>query len=176
VLAQAVVQRITVQFTYQTPNAAAAVRTVDPYALARRRSRWYLIGYDHQRDGIRAFRLDRVNGNVTHISAVAAFDPPTTLDLAAELIPPIDDVHTISGDVAAEFAAQITARGGEVRVPSHALPHERLPFTLPAVDLVRDVPWLLAFGPALRVHSPQPVVDAMRASLHAVTVANGPAS
>src|SRR3712207_8630471 len=34
-------------------------RRVDPYRLAFRNGRWYLAGYDHERNDERSFRLDR---------------------------------------------------------------------------------------------------------------------
>lgn len=40
-------------------------RTVDPWRLAFRNGRWYLSGHDHDRDGERQFRLDRVEGATT---------------------------------------------------------------------------------------------------------------
>lgn len=44
-------------------------RTVDPYALEFRRGWWYLVGFDHDREEQRTFRVDRMVG-------VAAAGPP----------------------------------------------------------------------------------------------------
>jgi proteasome accessory factor BC len=41
-----------------------AERTVDPYALLLDRGRWYVIGRDHERDGIRTFRVSRIRGDI----------------------------------------------------------------------------------------------------------------
>jgi proteasome accessory factor BC len=41
-----------------------AERTVDPYALLLDRGRWYVIGRDHDRDGIRTFRVSRIRGDI----------------------------------------------------------------------------------------------------------------
>ena len=39
-------------------------RLVDPYRLDFRRGRWYLTGLDHERDDVRSYRLDRIEGEV----------------------------------------------------------------------------------------------------------------
>ncbi|MCL7960806.1 MAG: WYL domain-containing protein [marine benthic group bacterium] len=46
---------------YLKPNdPQAEEREVDPYSLVYGSGKWYVIGYCHLRDGIRAFRVDRV--------------------------------------------------------------------------------------------------------------------
>lgn len=41
-----------------------SVRTLEPYGFAVRKGRWYVVGRDVDRDAIRAFRADRVEGAV----------------------------------------------------------------------------------------------------------------
>jgi predicted DNA-binding transcriptional regulator YafY len=62
-LSSAAQQRHRVQLRYQAKNVAdgsTTDRTVDPYGLAYRDGRWYLVGYCHLRGAIRIFRLDRI--------------------------------------------------------------------------------------------------------------------
>lgn len=162
VLANAVVQRATVSFTYQTPHTDPSERTVDPYALARRRSRWYLVGFDHARDGIRAFRIDRIIATVTTVSSPGAFVIPDELDLVRELLPPAEELVTVTGEVNETFASRITGRGGSVQNRQTDAKNPWLSFTLTDVDLVRDLPWLLEFADQLRVTSPPAVVTRLR--------------
>jgi predicted DNA-binding transcriptional regulator YafY len=159
VLAQAIIERVTVSFFYDTPRSEPAVRTVNPYALARRRGRWYLVGYDRDRDGLRAYRLDRISGDVTHVTGKKAFDPPEKLDLIHELLPPPDEHVRIAGHISPTFVAQMTARGAVI-TGEHAeqATDSWLSFTLDDVDMVRDVPWLLEFGDQVKVTSPPQVV------------------
>lgn len=158
VLAAAVVDRVVVAFTYETPQSEPSTRTVDPYALARRRSRWYLIGYDHARRGIRAFRIDRISGTITAGSERGAFIPPDELDLANELLPPTDELVTITGVVHQMFASRIVSRGGSLGPREKDITQTGwLSFTLDGVDLVRDLPWLLECGDQLHVTSPHHV-------------------
>lgn len=40
-------------------------RTVEPWGLASTRGHWYVVGFDHDRQAVRAFRADRIEGGVT---------------------------------------------------------------------------------------------------------------
>ncbi|GGS68714.1 helix-turn-helix transcriptional regulator [Nonomuraea spiralis] len=48
------------RFDYTGHDGSTAVRNVEPYRLAHRRGRWYLVGYDVERDDWRTFRVDRM--------------------------------------------------------------------------------------------------------------------
>jgi predicted DNA-binding transcriptional regulator YafY len=48
------------RFDYQAHSGAASRRSVEPYRLLNDRRRWYLVGWDVDRDGWRTFRVDRV--------------------------------------------------------------------------------------------------------------------
>ena len=69
---QAVGSRRRVTFSYRGEE-----RTVDPYRLDFQRGRWYLSGFDHDRDEERNFRLDRVDGELT-AGPPKAFTRPET--------------------------------------------------------------------------------------------------
>lgn len=47
------------RFDYTTTEGVTALRRVDPQRLVHHR-RWYLVGYDTERDDWRTFRLDRI--------------------------------------------------------------------------------------------------------------------
>lgn len=67
----AVAERRQVHFTYR-----GAARRVDPWRLSYRKGQWYLSGHDHDRDGERLFRLDRVEGALQATGPPAAFERP----------------------------------------------------------------------------------------------------
>ena len=69
-LFSAAAERRTVTFTYK-----GDYRTVDPWRLEFRNGGWYLIGHDHDRDGRRTFRLERVAGPLT-AGPPGSFQPP----------------------------------------------------------------------------------------------------
>src|SRR6266550_1287301 len=51
--------RAVVRFTHRD-----RVRTVEPWGLSSKRGHWYLVGFDRDRDAVRAFRADRIDGDV----------------------------------------------------------------------------------------------------------------
>ena len=66
----AVGERCPVTFGYR-----GQVRTVDPHRLSFTRGRWYLDGYDHDRQALRQFRLDRLEGDVS-LGPSGSFERP----------------------------------------------------------------------------------------------------
>src|SRR5213593_3251253 len=48
-----------IRFGYRTSQGAAADRDVDAYGVVFRGGHWYLVGFDRERDAVRAFRLSR---------------------------------------------------------------------------------------------------------------------
>ncbi|HLR44894.1 MAG TPA: WYL domain-containing protein [Brevibacterium sp.] len=84
-LLRAVEARRAVTFDYRRPGAAAARRTLEPYALLTRGDRSYVVGRDVDRDAVRTFRLSRIRGR---IQAAARrrdgdYDVPAGFDAAA---------------------------------------------------------------------------------------------
>lgn len=84
-VATAVDARLAVTFAYTRPGADALQRTVDPWGLVRRWGRLYLVGFDRDRQDVRAFRASRIRGGV---APVPSRDPagftsaPADVDLA----------------------------------------------------------------------------------------------
>ncbi|MFJ4038747.1 helix-turn-helix transcriptional regulator [Microbacterium sp. NPDC090007] len=79
-------ERVAVTFTYRAPGAAPATRTVDPIKVHIADDQWYLQGWDHLRQAVRTFHLDRVSdAAVTGIAAVHGTDE------VPELFAPSDD-------------------------------------------------------------------------------------
>ena len=78
----AISRRKTIQFSYYTMERdATADRKVDPYHLVFRSGQFYLIGYAHERDAVRVFRLSRIQGKVSYASkAEHDFTPPDGFD------------------------------------------------------------------------------------------------
>jgi predicted DNA-binding transcriptional regulator YafY len=48
------------RFDYTGHEGETTVRNVEPYRLVHRRGRWYLVGYDVERQDWRTFRVDRI--------------------------------------------------------------------------------------------------------------------
>ncbi len=62
--------RAVVTFTHRD-----RVRTVEPWGLSSKRGHWYVVGFDRDRDAVRAFRADRIDGDV-EVGTPGAFDAP----------------------------------------------------------------------------------------------------
>lgn len=58
----------TVCFSYPSRSGAFEERRFNPYSLFFIQGRWYAVGYDHERDGIRTFRLGRIQGTVRFLT------------------------------------------------------------------------------------------------------------
>ncbi|MET9224871.1 YafY family protein [Lentzea sp. NPDC003310] len=76
VLSGAVAGRERVRFAYVAQENVVSKRHVEPVQLVALGRRWYLLGFDLERDDWRVFRLDRVSGAVATGARFAARVPP----------------------------------------------------------------------------------------------------
>jgi proteasome accessory factor B len=63
-------RRAVVTFTHR-----GRTRHVEPWGLASKRGHWYLVGFDREREALRAFRADRIGDDVA-AGPAGAFDVP----------------------------------------------------------------------------------------------------
>jgi len=165
-VADAILDRTAVRFAYRTAAGVTGVRTIDPYAVVRRRTAGYLVGRDHDRDALRAFRLDRMTELPVAVGEAAAFERPSDLDVAAAVQGP--EVEGVEVELAVAPAARwaVELRGGQAtgRI------HEGEPvMVLAELDPVRDRSWILGLGADVTVLAPASLREAVMASLDAVT-------
>ncbi|GAA1754159.1 WYL domain-containing protein [Nonomuraea bangladeshensis] len=81
---EAVRDRRAVRFDYRGAGSESVrARTVEPWGVVSRRGRWYLAGYDRDRQAPRAFRLSRIAGQVAHVGKPGAVRVPEGVDLRA---------------------------------------------------------------------------------------------
>jgi proteasome accessory factor C len=79
----AIFRHKTITFDYYTMERdEVGARKVDPYHLLYRGCQFYLLGYSHERDALRVFRLSRIRGKVAYATKAehdfrrpADFDP-----------------------------------------------------------------------------------------------------
>lgn len=62
--------RAVVKFTHRD-----RLRTVEPWGLTSKRGHWYVVGFDRDRAAVRAFRADRIDGDV-EVGEPDAFEAP----------------------------------------------------------------------------------------------------
>jgi proteasome accessory factor BC len=78
----AISRRKTIEFSYYSlQRDETSDRKVDPFHLVFRDGQFYLIGYSHERDEVRVFRLSRIRGKVSYATkAEHDFNPPEDFD------------------------------------------------------------------------------------------------
>jgi len=78
----AIFRHKTVTFEYFTmERGETGARVVDPYHLLFRGGQFYLLGYSHEREALRVFRLSRIRGKVAYATkAEHDFRRPTDFD------------------------------------------------------------------------------------------------
>ena len=78
----AIYRRKRIEFEYYTMQSdATALRKVDPYHLLFEGGQFYLVGYSHEREDVRVFRLSRIRGKVAYATkAEHDFQRPSDFD------------------------------------------------------------------------------------------------
>jgi proteasome accessory factor B len=77
---EAVTTRQPIRFTYQRPGGEAGVRSVEPWGIVNWHGRWYMGGWDLDRQDTRLFRLGRVQGDVEFVGEPGTYDIPEGTD------------------------------------------------------------------------------------------------
>lgn len=167
--APAIVDRRTVRFTYRTADGRTGERTVDPYGVVRRRRAWYLVGRDHDRDGPRGFRADRMLGEVEMVGPPGAFEVPEGLDLGTVVSGPDVVPVDVTMDVRTAGVWEVAARGG---TDTGEATEEGRRMRLTDVDPVRDRAWLLGVAPDAAVLEPEDLRVSLRGALARVVDAH----
>lgn len=169
----AISKQKTIVFSYYAISRdEEKTRTVDPYGLYFSESNWYLVGHDHDRDGIRNFRVSRIRGDMRFhtrkerdFRRPADFDPATYRDRAPwALDEPVGEATLHVEPSAAWLVDRLYNKHGEVTT------HEdrSATFETQYSDLDRLVEWILGLGGQVLPLGPRPVVDAVTQALEAV--------
>ena len=78
-----------IEFDYLNIQGVAQQRRLLVYGVQARKSHWYLIGLDTEKDAIRNFRVDRIQGEVKPIGKSQSYVIPPSFEIA-ELEPAIE--------------------------------------------------------------------------------------
>jgi len=99
-LAAAADARQAVQFEHRpSPVDAYVTRTVEPWGVVTHSGRWYLVGHDRDRNGVRMFRMSRIAPEVRQIGPA---------DSAAR--PPVEELRRIVAEAVSEAPSGVRAR------------------------------------------------------------------
>ena len=80
-LADAIRRRRRLLIAYRTFSGEESERELSPHGLVVHSGRWYLAAYDHTRDDLRTFRVDRMSR--TALAEAACVPPPEEFDAVA---------------------------------------------------------------------------------------------
>jgi proteasome accessory factor B len=85
-LATAARDRRLVTFDYRIPERdESSTRRLQPWGVVCWRGRWYVVGYDLDREAARCFRLSRIVGGVRATGPAGAYRPPPDVDLISHV-------------------------------------------------------------------------------------------
>jgi proteasome accessory factor B len=154
-----------VRFDYLKSGAGSAqTRTIEPWGVLSWRGRWYVAGFDRDRDEPRSFRLSRIVGRVETLGTPGAFERPDGVDL----------LDMVSGRIADDtHVAHVQVTGNGV-ASLRRIADKDVDGTL-EINFV-DLHWLArqvaAAGSAAHVLDPPELVDAVVARLRAAVQAS----
>ncbi len=165
---EAVVDRRVVTFDYRAANTGVTQRrVVQPWRIAARGGGWYLIGWDRNREDVRAFRLSRIAGRVRASGAGDAFTVPDDVDVDALLTGGRENPRPALLAVTPERASALRARG-KISAPSEPQRSDgRELLSIEFTNLDQFAAEVAGHGSALIALEPPELRDAVLARLRA---------
>lgn len=165
----AVLDQVAVRFTYRRPGGAATERTIQPWSVVNHLGRWYVTGFDQDRQAARVFRLSRIEGAVRRTGKPGGYQ-----------IPAHDAIAMISGTDGPQVTghARVLAQPGSAHalrrraVASRDDPSGWTELTLEYGDAESLAEEIAGFGPVVRVLEPPEVVQGVVRRLRAALEAN----
>jgi proteasome accessory factor B len=166
--ADAASARRRVRFSYRTSQGAESDRDVHAYGVVFRGGHWYLVGHDHERDAIRAFRLSRFTSEP--VDAGGGGEPPTGFRAA-------DHVEAVTAEGPADESAEVAFAADVAGVASstfagastmRTLGDGRVVVSLPFSDEGALAAMLLQYGPDAEVLAPAALRTTIRRRLESL--------
>ncbi|MGH2762699.1 MAG: helix-turn-helix transcriptional regulator [Thermoleophilaceae bacterium] len=168
----AIFRRKTIVFDYYTIGRdAVESRKIDPYHLLYKGGQFYLIGWAHERDALRVFRVSRIRGKVGYSSkAEHDFNRPQDFDPRDyairtdwQLGEPIGRASIWLSDRVDWLALRHFGHAGEVTEAD-----DGVVFETDYASARQMVSWVLGLGEHARVEGPPELVDEVRHRLELV--------
>ena len=157
--------RASVRFRYRAANGTTAERHVEPYRVALRSGRCYLLAYDLARRGWRFFALDAIVGTPARAGTIHAsrtIPPDYAADDILGFLKGSGRTVAVTVEVAPSIAAAATSRVWNAAQHVERLPGGRARITLPVSDPLEVIRWAFGYGPDARVVAPAAVAATAR--------------
>jgi proteasome accessory factor C len=184
----AIYRRKRIEFEYYTMQSGdTALRKVDPYHLLFEGGQFYLVGWSHEREAVRVFRLSRIRGKVAYATKAehdfqrpADFDPREYANrIPWQLGAPQGTAEIWVSERIAWHVERNFGRYGELTEADDGGVLFRTPYAIARLVLA----WAIGYQQHTRVEGPPDLVDELHrrldrvAELHrgepAVSVAQG---
>jgi proteasome accessory factor C len=169
----AISRRKTIRFTYYSIGRdERSEREVDPYSLLYSAGSWYVVGWSHEREDTRMFRLSRIEGRITFktraehdFPAPQDFDLSRYRDRAPWQLDDADSTATIAlTPTIAWWVEQMFGAYGETAIGADGSGV----YTTPYANRKELVAWILGLGAEAQVLDPPDLRDAVVAALELV--------
>lgn len=148
----ATVRRVPITFAYARPGREASVRRFQPWGILSWRDRWYVGGFDLDREAPRLFRVSRIQGEVETDGKPGSYEVPEGTDMrrvAQSLFPTPREEPAVLRIAAGR--AQSLRRRGQVTVPGSE--HDVVEVRIDSLgELAAEV---ASYGPDVVVQSPE---------------------
>jgi proteasome accessory factor B len=168
-LTDAVNRRQPVRFKYRRIDATTAEqRTVRPWRVVLRAHASYLVAWDVDRNGQRAFRLNRLGSPPIAHGAAGSYDIPESIDLESTTRPMANP--GVAELVVAKEAAWPLQRRAATVAPDDAGDDRRLHLSVEFPDREAFADELTGYGANVRVLQPPELIQALRTRLQALAV------
>lgn len=166
-LLRAIRLRHSVRFAYQGPSEESPQkRFVDPWGVVANEGLWYLVGFDHDREDVRVFRLSRIREAVTVVAQQQTHPMPAGEDIRrrVRMLPEAAQAVTARVTVATNAAANVRA----LAAPQEVDPYGSDVLIIQAVSLEALASSVCASGDQVAVEEPAEVRAAVISGLQAV--------
>lgn len=162
----AVVGQRTITFGYRTAGQGEVrPRRVQPWGLASWHGRWYLTGFDLDREAPRVFRLSRIEGAVSEVRKAQAYAVPADHSARDMVRSTVGDQESRTARVRLRAGRGNSLRRRAVPPPDLDPSGEWTTLEVPFTDADQFADEVCGYGPDVVVEVPQDVRDLVVARL-----------
>jgi predicted DNA-binding transcriptional regulator YafY len=149
-------------FEYIAHHGTKTTRTVEPYQLVLKSSRWYLYGYCHKRTDFRLFRLSRISNLKTQEQT---FEPR---DYQKPILDSADILETMQTNIKLRIHKSVMDRVLDYCTYEHFLPDgdEHYIVSFPFIENEYNYDILLGFGDKCECLEPPNIRTEMKRRIH----------